>query len=86
MPKVKSQHRPADLEHGDRVTIEDSSGNELTGLIRRTESDNKLEITLTMKAFGKEIRVATWKAGTGVRADGRCNSYYPVVDKQATLW
>ena len=86
MAKTAATHHPKDLAHGDRVTIEDSEGNELTGLLRRTEADNKLEISLTMKAFGKDIRVATWKAGTGVRANGKWNSYYPVTDKQLTLW
>jgi len=86
MPKTTSAYHPKDLMHGDRVTIEDSSGNALTGLLRRTEADNKLEISLTMKAFGKEIQVATWKAGTGVRGNGKWTSYYPITDKQLTLW
>ena len=86
MPKTKDTYHPKDLAHGDRVTITDTSGSELTGLLRRHVSDNQLEIALTMVAFGKTIRVATWKAGTGIRADGKWNSYYPVVDKQLTLW
>ena len=86
MPKTTSAYHPKDLMHGDRITIEDSDGNELSGLLRRQVADNKLEISLTMKAFGKEIRVATWKAGTGVRGNGKWNSYYPVTSRELTLW
>jgi hypothetical protein len=82
MPRTISEHAPQHLAHGDRVTIRDAAGNELTGLIRRKEADNKLEVNYTMSAFGKEIQVATWKAGTGVRANGRWTSYHPVIDKQ----
>jgi hypothetical protein len=39
-----------------------------------------------MSAFGKEIRVATWKAGTGVRASGKWTGYFPVTHREATLW
>ena len=86
MPKTATKYAPKDLDHGDRITIEDSQGNQLTGLLKRKHADNGLEISLTMSAFGKEIRVATWKAGTGVRANGKWNSYYPVVSKELTLW
>ena len=71
MPNVRETYHPKDLAHGDRVTIEDAKGNTLSGLLRLTEADNKLEKSLTINAFGKDIRVATWKAGTGVRANGR---------------
>jgi hypothetical protein len=86
MAKTATAYHPKDLAHGDRVTIEDGSGNELTGLLRRKVSDNQLEISLTMSAFGKEIRVATWKAGTGVRASGKWTGYFPVTHREATLW
>ena len=86
MPKTASALRPQDAEHGDRVTIADSKGNELTGLLRVKESDNRLEKALTMEAFGKEIRVATWKAGTGLRANGSWTSYYPITSRELTLW
>ena len=86
MPKTAETYHPRGLLHGDRVTIRDSKGNELTGLLHRIEADNKLEIALTMEAFGKQIRVATWKAGTGIRANGSWTSYYPVIHKDLTLW
>jgi hypothetical protein len=90
MPNTSTQTtgmlHPKDAEHGDRVTVRDSKGNELTGLLRRRVADNKLEISLTMSAFGKEIRVATWKAGTGVRGNGKWNSYFPIISRELTLW
>jgi hypothetical protein len=84
MRKPASQVHPKDLATGDRVTIADGSGNELTGLVRTGVSENKLERWVAMKAFGKEIKVASWKAG-GIHADGKWTSTFPVIDREVTL-
>lgn len=81
MPKTLSKHAPKDLAHGDRVTITDPSGNELTGLLKREQNDNGLEVTLSITAFGKQIRVAVWKADSR-----RWTSFFPVIGKELTLW
>ena len=91
MSKASAMHRkavehPKDLEHGDKVTIEDTHGNQLTGLLEHKMADDQLEVTLSMRAFGKEIRVASWKAGAGRHGNGLWTSYYPVVNKELTLW
>ncbi|HKN45518.1 MAG TPA: hypothetical protein VJW23_16530 [Propionibacteriaceae bacterium] len=85
MRKPASTVHPKDLATGDRVTIADGSGNELTGLVRCGDSENQLERWVVMKAFGKEIKVAQWKAGTGLRADGKWTSSFPVIDRELTL-
>lgn len=86
MPKQASVVHPKDLVQGDRVTVSDGSGNELTGLVRTGASDNQLERWVVMKAFGKEIRVASWKAGIGVRANGKWTSYFPVIHRELALF
>ncbi|HKN42477.1 MAG TPA: hypothetical protein VJW23_01035 [Propionibacteriaceae bacterium] len=86
MRKPASQVHPQDLETGDRVTIADGSGSELTGLVRCGDSDNQLERWVAMNAFGKEIKVASWKAGTGLRADGKWTSTYPVIARELSLF
>ena len=86
MRKPASAIHPQDLQHGDRVTIADGSGNELTGLVRAGVSDNQLERWVIMKAFGKEIKVASWKAGTGIRANGKWTSTYPVIARELSLF
>lgn len=86
MPKTAETIHPKDLSHGDRVTIRDLHGSELTGLVRRTEADNKLQVELSIKAFGKEIKVATWNAGRGRTGNGLWKTHFPIVHRELTLW
>jgi len=81
MPKPSSAVHPRDLTNGDRVTIADGSGNELTGLVRTTVSDNQLERQVTMRAFGKDLRVAHWEAGRN-----RWISDFPVIARELALF
>ena len=86
MPKQASAVHPKDLTTGDRVTVSDGAGNELTGLVRTGASDNQLERWVVMKAFGKEIKIAGWKAGTGVRANGKWEVHFPVTHRDLALF
>jgi hypothetical protein len=81
MRKPASEIHPKDLITGDRVTIADGSGNMLTGLVRTGVSDNQLERWVTMKAFGKDFKVATWEAGRR-----RWTTYFPITHKELALF